>query len=463
MNATRTTIVAGVAGLLVIAGSAGAGLTAVVAGDPVDLDTASTTAVGNIAVVCNAAESEYLVAWNDDRATGADEDYSIYAQRVAADGTKVGENLAITTALGGWQYRPTLACNIAANEYFVTWIDRTGSPSDPGYGHTYGQRMSTTGVPLSGVVDLLSGGFEPTIAYNFVDDEYLISARRFDTDQPSAIIAGRVAASATPIAPELVLADEPFAHAPAGQVAYGAGVYLATWRQQQLGQVLGQRIAADGTLLGGYIVIDDVLPTSGFATGNAFDPVNGRFLVVYGQAYGGPLRGQFVRPDGTLDGSPIIVRTGPTPETDLVPAIAYNAESGMFLVAWLEIVPTLTDVEQDVLAQAVRADGSLAGRPVHIATDPFQRPRVAANATDGGFLVTWVDEGAEDGRDAMARLVQIDCPADNDGNGTVGFADLIELLDQWGPCPGCRLDINGDGSIGFFDLTRLLSSWGPCV
>jgi hypothetical protein len=57
------------------------------------------------------------------------------------------------------------------------------------------------------------------------------------------------------------------------------------------------------------------------------------------------------------------------------------------------------------------------------------------------------------------------CPADLDGDGTVGFNDLTLLLGTWGPCPAegtCDADIDGDGTVGFNDLTVLLGSWGPC-
>ena len=37
------------------------------------------------------------------------------------------------------------------------------------------------------------------------------------------------------------------------------------------------------------------------------------------------------------------------------------------------------------------------------------------------------------------------------------------MLGTWGACPGCPADLDGDGSVGFADLTALLSAWGPCV
>ena len=57
------------------------------------------------------------------------------------------------------------------------------------------------------------------------------------------------------------------------------------------------------------------------------------------------------------------------------------------------------------------------------------------------------------------------CPADFNGSGDVGAADLALLLGSWGPCPPdpeCEADLNGDGSVGAFDLALLLGAWGMC-
>ncbi|MEC9373540.1 MAG: hypothetical protein VYC34_06840 [Planctomycetota bacterium] len=52
------------------------------------------------------------------------------------------------------------------------------------------------------------------------------------------------------------------------------------------------------------------------------------------------------------------------------------------------------------------------------------------------------------------------CPADLDGDGAVGSADLGALLGAWGqPDPA---DFDGSGSVGSEDLGVLLGSWGPC-
>jgi hypothetical protein len=56
-------------------------------------------------------------------------------------------------------------------------------------------------------------------------------------------------------------------------------------------------------------------------------------------------------------------------------------------------------------------------------------------------------------------------PGDVDGDGTVGFADLLALLAAWGPCPEgcpptCAADFDDDCTVGFNDLLILLANWG---
>ena len=52
-----------------------------------------------------------------------------------------------------------------------------------------------------------------------------------------------------------------------------------------------------------------------------------------------------------------------------------------------------------------------------------------------------------------------ECPADLNGDGTVGPLDLAALLGAWGTGGG---DADGDGSTGPTDLALLLGAWGEC-
>ena len=58
--------------------------------------------------------------------------------------------------------------------------------------------------------------------------------------------------------------------------------------------------------------------------------------------------------------------------------------------------------------------------------------------------------------------VSLPCPADLNGDGEVGPADLAMLLAAWGICADCPADLSNDGEVGPLDLATLLASWGPC-
>ena len=87
----------------------------------------------------------------------------------------------------------------------------------------------------------------------------------------------------------------------------------------------------------------------------------------------------------------------------------------------------------------------------------------ANNMTRDGSVITGTGVGPTGVRAWIARVDEGPaCPADIDGSGDVGFADLLELLTNWGPCVGCPQDLDGNDDVGFSDLLIVLTSWGPC-
>ena len=53
------------------------------------------------------------------------------------------------------------------------------------------------------------------------------------------------------------------------------------------------------------------------------------------------------------------------------------------------------------------------------------------------------------------------CPADLDGDGTVGGGDIGQILAAWGTSGPADLD--GDGTVGGGDIGQILAAWGPCT
>jgi hypothetical protein len=57
------------------------------------------------------------------------------------------------------------------------------------------------------------------------------------------------------------------------------------------------------------------------------------------------------------------------------------------------------------------------------------------------------------------------CPADcapPGGNGEVNVDDLVTVILNWGPCPGCPADITHDDQVNVDDLVEVILNWGPC-
>lgn len=54
------------------------------------------------------------------------------------------------------------------------------------------------------------------------------------------------------------------------------------------------------------------------------------------------------------------------------------------------------------------------------------------------------------------------CPADFNGDGSVGASDLLTLLAAWGTNEGHPADLDGNGVVDGDDLNLLLDSWGEC-
>jgi hypothetical protein len=83
-------------------------------------------------------------------------------------------------------------------------------------------------------------------------------------------------------------------------------------------------------------------------------------------------------------------------------------------------------------------------------TDGFERSALDVPAT---FIVS-------------AGMGERHCPGDVDGDGVVGFGDLLQMLTEWGAYDDCppykAADIDEDCDVDFNDVLIALAAWGPC-
>ena len=62
-------------------------------------------------------------------------------------------------------------------------------------------------------------------------------------------------------------------------------------------------------------------------------------------------------------------------------------------------------------------------------------------------------------------IAEVSLLGDLDGDDSVGIADFLMLLGNWGPCdqpcpPACPGDIDADCEVGITDFLLLLANWG---
>jgi hypothetical protein len=62
----------------------------------------------------------------------------------------------------------------------------------------------------------------------------------------------------------------------------------------------------------------------------------------------------------------------------------------------------------------------------------------------------------------LEEALDSSCPADVDGDDSIGFADVLAVLADWG-CESCPAsDVDGDGLVGFSDVLGVIANWGDC-
>jgi hypothetical protein len=62
-----------------------------------------------------------------------------------------------------------------------------------------------------------------------------------------------------------------------------------------------------------------------------------------------------------------------------------------------------------------------------------------------------------------AQPASASCEPDLNDDGVVDVMDLLQVLADWGACPGCPADFDGSGAVDVVDLLILLDAWGECL
>ncbi|MDO8588419.1 MAG: hypothetical protein Q7T82_15435 [Armatimonadota bacterium] len=214
-----------------------------------------------------------------------------------------------------------------------------------------------------------SGTYWPNECYNPYSDRYL--ALWVDVTDPSGwqTKARQIdAVTGAVIGSEFYVSSNPASVvAVTGNATYNSVnqewfvAYKANFGGGNLEDVIGQRIASDGTLVGGWIPL---VAKSAYQNEQAVahDPVNNRYLVVWMEVVGGErdVKGKFFNQYGSPIGSEFPIRDSASSYNGYEPKVSYNPYYDEFMVIWKDYrnyIGTGQDNEYgDIYGQRINAN-----------------------------------------------------------------------------------------------------------
>ena len=331
-------------------------------------------------VVHNPNANQYLVAWEADDTDAAgivDNEDEIFAQLLAADGTGLAPNDLRVSDAGGTgdpgidAHSASAAFNPVANEYLVAWdADDAEAGLVDGETEIFAQRLSPILANAANDFRISDAGgsgspaaqaFNPSVAVNSTDNEYLIAWEADDTDTVGIV-------------------DNEF-------------------------EIFAQRLDGDGIELGANdLRVSDVSGTGlttgdGFQTAATYSPDRNEYLVAW---HGDDTDAGLIDNEDEIFAQRLSAAagavgindfrvsdaggTGDVDSNALVPAAAYNSTADEYLVAWQADDPDhgQADNENEILARRL------------VAVQNTALPEVTGSAAVGGTLScstgVWVND-----------------------------------------------------------------------
>ncbi len=291
----------------------------------------------SVARLFGSNDGDYVITWASNTAQDGD-DSGVYAQRYDSNGAAIGPEFQVNTTTLNAQAEPVIGA-LAGGGFVIAWR-ATGQDGSGSYG-VYAQRYNADGSPAG--------------------TEFLANNSTLGNQYEPAVLG---------------LSD---------------GSFLIAYRSDYTGNsnlsdVLAQRFAADGTLLGAEFTLN----TAGGAT--QYQPQlaalsGGGFVAVWtdtsGDASGSGIVGQLFTNAGVKVGSPIAINTGTTGAQVGADVAALNG--GGFVAVW--------ESGSTVLAQRFDAAGAKLGAELVVNTSDSpsnQNEEVrVAGLDNGGFIVSW--------------------------------------------------------------------------
>lgn len=338
------------------------------------------------AIAFGERQRRYLAVWQDFRSGS---DYEIYGQLLAADGSRIGGDLATATN-GDLHGDPDVAYSPARDEFLVVWQEIRSAQA--GY-DIYARRISGAG-QLVGDTILISARTNasneghPNVVYNATQQQYLITWHAF-TDNSWDIWSQRLSDAGQMIGQNARLSHSQSNEFYPKAVHHDArDQYAVIWTDTRAGataSAFAQRLnAAAEPLPADIAVITPTVELLGYdiSCHQAAD----EYLIAWGDRNAG-VRARRL----TAALRPVDVPTTLSQFTDArYPALSYDPETAEHLCAWQE--PNAAQ-EWDIGGQRVARDGLPVGAHITLSAAPDMQIAavIARNGVSGEHLVAWQD------------------------------------------------------------------------
>jgi len=373
--------------------------------------TAASTIVGDVdgLETVSLNTGGFVVVW---QGVGAQDlsSINVYGQRYDASGVEIGDNFLVNSDyIVSSQYDPEIIA-LAGGGFLVSWqsTEQDGSNFD-----VYAQRYDSNGVEL-GDNFLINTDFTVDAQYApaitaLTDGGFLVTWEGTGAQDTAAtgIYAQRYDASGAEVGGNFLVNTDDIAgyQLESSTTALTDGGFLVTWHSSGIDynyDIYGQRYDSNGLEVGNnFIVNTDVV------AGNQFSPstsalADGGFLVTWqsdnqdGSGWG--IYGQRYDFNGQELGDNFLVNSDYTTHHQLGSATTSLADGG-FLVTWQSYEQDGIGSDYGIYAQRYDANGLEFGDSFLVNTDFTAGDQVLSATTalaDGGYLISWSGNGAQD-------------------------------------------------------------------
>lgn len=345
------------------------------------------------AIAWNSDQDEFLVVWEDNR---NGQDFDIYGQLLDGDGHLLGANLPLVLAEYD-QAIPDAFYNPIDGDYLLLWHHR-----QPGRFVIKGQRISASGDPLGALFEIPSPNegpqWIPGCAYNGASNEFLVAWEDMTT---ADILAQRIAGDGTALGGTITVAAWPESQWAPPLVAFNSvqHEYLVVWDALADADIYGQRVAADGTLRGASLMIS-LAPGKQFASDAVYGESSDEYLIVWTDERditkrGSDIHAQRLSADGVVIGGELIVSGASEWQRDC--RAVYDPGYDEYLMVWWD--GRSPEKANEIYGQRLSPTGAPLGPSLVMSSSPNdQRQPALAHASSGDrYLIAWQDWSAHDG------------------------------------------------------------------